>query len=243
MPQTLFDKIWDEHRVGVRNDGRDIIYMDRNVVHDLHGSHAFEKLEHTNRSVRRPDLTFGVLDHSVATTPGRTDATNPEGLPFAQGMRAGAERFGFRLFDLDDAEQGIAHVIAPELGLVLPGSTYACPDSHACTVGGLGALAFGCGTSELEHILATQTIAVAKPMQMRIHLTGALGRSVTAKDVALAIVREIGVAGGRGFAIEYAGEVIDAMEIEGRLTLCNLTIEMGARTGLIAPDKRTCSWI
>jgi 3-isopropylmalate/(R)-2-methylmalate dehydratase large subunit len=243
MPQTLFDKIWDEHRVGVRNDGRDIIYMDRNVVHDLHGSHAFEKLEQTNRSVRRPDLTFGVLDHSVATTPGRTDATNPKGLPFAQGMRAGAERFGFRLFDLDDAEQGIAHVIAPELGLVLPGSTYACPDSHACTVGGLGAVAFACGTSELEHVLATQTVAMHKPKQMRITLDGRLRVGVTAKDVILHLIGRLGVAGGRGFVVEYAGDVARDLSVEARFTLCNMTIEFGARTGIVAPDDKALAYI
>ena len=169
---ALLSKIWDEHRVGIRDDGREIIYMDRNVVHDLHGSHAFAKLEQTNRSVRRPDLTFGVLDHSVATTPGRTDATNPKGLPFAQGMRAGSARFGFRLFDVDDAEQGIAHVIAPEMGLVLPGSTYACPDSHACTVGALGAIAFRAVRASWSTVLATQTVAMHKPKQMRIILDG-----------------------------------------------------------------------
>jgi 3-isopropylmalate/(R)-2-methylmalate dehydratase large subunit len=228
-PQTLLDKIWDAHRTGIRDDGREIIYMDRNVVHDLHGSHAYAKLEQTHRTVRRPDLTFGVLDHSPATTPGRTDATNPKSLQFAQGMRAGAERYGFRLFDVGDPEQGIAHVIAPELGLVLPGSTYACPDSHACTVGGLGALAFACGTSELEHVLATQTVAMKKPKQMRIWLDGTLRDGVTAKDVILHLIGLIGVAGGRGFMVEYAGDVTRALSVEARFTLCNMTIEFGPR--------------
>jgi 3-isopropylmalate/(R)-2-methylmalate dehydratase large subunit len=242
-PQTLLDKIWDAHRAGVRDDGREIIYMDRNVVHDLHGSHAYAKLEQTQRTVRRPDLTFGVLDHSPATTPGRTDATNPKSLQFAQGMRAGAERYGFRLFDVGDAEQGIAHVIAPELGLVLPGSTYACPDSHACTVGGLGALAFACGTSELEHVLATQTVAMNKPKQMRIWLDGTLRDGVTAKDVILHLIGMIGVAGGRGFMVEYAGEVTRALSVEARFTLCNMTIEFGARTGIVAPDDKTFAYV
>jgi 3-isopropylmalate/(R)-2-methylmalate dehydratase large subunit len=242
-PRTLFDKIWDEHTVGVREDGRDIVYMDRNVVHDLHGSHAFAKLEQTGRTVRRPDLTFGVMDHSVATTPGRTDATNPKGLPFAQGMRAGAERFGFRLFDVGDAEQGIAHVIAPELGLVLPGSTYACPDSHACTVGALGALAFACGTSELEHVLATQTVAMHKPKRMRVWLDGLLRTGVSAKDVILHLIGLLGVAGGRGFVVEYAGEVVRELSMEARFTLCNMTIEFGARTGIIAPDGKTLAYV
>ena len=243
QPQTLFEKIWAAHRAGNRADGRDIIYMDRNVVHDLHGSHAFAKLEQTKRSVRRPDLTFGVIDHSVATTPGRTDATNPKGLPFAQGMRAGAERFAFRLFDVDDAEQGIAHVIAPELGLVLPGSTYACPDSHACTIGGLGALAFACGTSELEHVLATQTVAMNMPKQMRIWLDGTLRPGVTAKDVVLHLIGTLGVAGGRGFMVEYAGDVASALSVEARFTLCNMTIEFGARTGIVAPDEKTFAYV
>jgi 3-isopropylmalate/(R)-2-methylmalate dehydratase large subunit len=242
VPQTLFDKIWDAHRVGVRDDARDIVYMDRHVVHDLHGSHAFAKLEQTGRSVRRPDLTFGVLDHSVATTPGRTDQTNPKGLAFAQGMRAGAERFGFRLFDVADAEQGIAHVVAPELGLVLPGSTYACPDSHACTVGALGAVAFACGTSELEHVLSTQTVAMHKPKQMRITLDGRLRDRVGAKDVILHIIGVLGVAGGRGFVVEYAGEVVRDLSMEARFTLCNMTIEFGARTGIIAPDAKTVAY-
>jgi 3-isopropylmalate/(R)-2-methylmalate dehydratase large subunit len=243
VPRTLFEKIWDEHRVGVREDGREIVYVDRNVVHDLHGSHAFAKLVQTHRSVRRPDLTFGVLDHSVATTPGRTDATNPKGLPFARGMRAGAERFGFRLFDVGDAEQGIAHVIAPELGLVLPGSTYACPDSHACTVGALGALAFACGTSELEHVLATQTVAMQKPKQMRVTLDGRLRPGVTAKDVILHLIGKLGVAGGRGYAVEYAGEVVRDLSVEARFTLCNMTIEFGARTGIVAPDDKTLAYV
>ena len=242
-PQTLFDKIWDAHRAGVRGDGREIIYMDRNVVHDLHGSHAYAKLEQTQRTVRRPDLTFGVLDHSPATTPGRTDATNPKSLQFAQGMRAGSERYGFRLFDVGDPEQGIAHVIAPELGLVLPGSTYACPDSHACTVGGLGALAFACGTSELEHVLATQTVAMQKPKQMRIWLDGTLRAGVTAKDVILHLIGLIGVAGGRGFMVEYAGDVARALSVEARFTLCNMTIEFGARTGIVAPDAKTVAYV
>jgi 3-isopropylmalate/(R)-2-methylmalate dehydratase large subunit len=240
---TLFDRIWDAHRAGTRADGRELIYMDRNVVHDLHGPHAFTRLQRTGRRVRRPDLTFAVLDHSVATTPGRNAATNPHAIPFVEGMRAGTARFGVRLFDVGDAEQGIAHVVAPERGLVLPGSTYACPDSHACTVGALGALAFACGTSELEHVLATQVVALQKPKQMRIVLDGRLRPGVSAKDVALHLIAQLGVAGGRGFAIEYAGPVVDALSVEARFTLCNMTIELGARTGIIAPDAKTLAWV
>ena len=163
MPQTLFDKIWDSHLVARRADGRDLIYIDRHVLHELHAPHAFEQLQKQDRCVRRPDLTFSMQDHTVATKPGRDDTTNPSGAAFLQAMRDGSRRNGIRLFDIDDPEQGISHVVAPELGMVLPGATHAVPDSHASTVGGVGALAFGCGTSELAHILATQVMALRRP--------------------------------------------------------------------------------
>jgi 3-isopropylmalate/(R)-2-methylmalate dehydratase large subunit len=243
MPQTLFDKIWQAHVVARRADGRDLLYMDRHVLHELHAPHAFERLDASHREVRRADLTFAVQDHTVASREGRDEATNPDGAPFIRAMRAGTRRHAIRLFDIGDPEQGISHVVGPELGMVLPGSTYACPDSHACTVGGLGVLAYGCGTSELEHILVTQVMALKKPKTMRIRLDGALGPCVTAKDVALRIIAEIGVAGGQGYAVEYAGSAVRGLGIEGRLTLCNLTIEMGARSGLVAPDETTFSWL
>jgi len=243
MPEALFDKIWAAHLVARRSDGRDLIYMDRHVLHELHAPHAFHRLDETKRDVRRADLTFAVQDHTVASRPGRDDTTNPEGTPFIRAMREGTQRRGIKLFDLGDPEQGISHVVAPELGIVLPGTTYACPDSHACTVGGLGALAFGVGTTELEHVLATQVIALKKPKRLRITLDGGLGAGVTAKDVALRILAEIGVDGGRGHAIEFAGPVIRALAIEGRLTLCNLTIEMGSRSGFVAPDDKTFQWL
>jgi 3-isopropylmalate/(R)-2-methylmalate dehydratase large subunit len=243
MPQTLFDKIWDSHLVGRRTDGRDLIYIDRHVLHELHAPHAFEKLAKANRGVRRPDLTFSMQDHTIATKPGRDDTTNPEGAPFLRAMREGSARNGIRIFDLGDPEQGISHVVAPELGMVLPGATHAVPDSHACTVGGLGALAFGVGTTELEHVLATQVLATRRPKRMRIRLDGRLADQVGAKDVALRIIAEIGVDGARGHAVEYTGAVARAMPIESRLTLCNLAIEMGARSGFVAPDDTTFSWI
>ena len=174
MAQTLFDKIWDAHLVARRPDGRELIYIDRHVLHELHAPHAFKKLAQAQRPVRRPDLTFSVQDHTVSTKPGRDDTTNAESTPFLQAMRDGSARNGIRLFDIDDPEQGISHVVAPELGMVLPGATHAVPDSHACTVGGLGALAFGCGTSELEHILATQVIALKRPKRMRVRVEGRL---------------------------------------------------------------------
>jgi 3-isopropylmalate/(R)-2-methylmalate dehydratase large subunit len=240
---TLFDKVWDAHVAGRREDGRELIAMDRHVLHELHGPHAFARLAATGRTLRRPDLTFGVLDHALATVPGRTESTNPNAAPFAQAMRAASERYGFHLFDVGDPEQGIGHVVAPELGIVLPGTTYACPDSHACTVGGLGAIAFACGTSELEHVLATQVLALRKPKLMRIVLDGTLAPGIGAKDVALDLIRRLGIDGGRGFAVEYAGPVVRALSIEARLTLCNMTIEFGARTGYIAPDAAAFAWL
>ncbi|HKA81079.1 MAG TPA: 3-isopropylmalate dehydratase large subunit [Xanthobacteraceae bacterium] len=243
MPKTLFDKIWDAHRVARRADGRELIYIDRHVLHELHAPHAFEQLEKQQRPVRRPDLTFSMQDHTVATRPGRNDETNPSGAAFLKAMREGSRKNGIKLYDIDDPEQGISHVVAPELGMVLPGATHAVPDSHASTVGGLGAMAFGCGTTELAHILATQVMALKRPKRMLIRLEGTLAPHVTAKDVALRIIAELGVAGGRGHVVEYAGAAVRAMAIEGRMTLCNLNIEMGGRSGFVAPDDKTFGWI
>src|SRR3954469_3404302 len=243
MPKTLFDKIWDGHLVARRMDGRDLIYIDRPVLHELHAPRASQHVEKQQRPVRRAALTFSMQDHTVATKPGRDDTTNPSGAAFLRAMREGSARNGIRVFDLGDPEQGISHVVAPELGMVLPGATHAVPDSHASTVGGLGALAFGCGTTELTHILATQVIAMKRPKRMRIRLDGSLGLHVTAKDVALRIIAEIGVSGARGHAVEYAGAAVRAMPIEQRMTMCNLNIEMGGRSGFVAPDDATFAWI
>jgi 3-isopropylmalate/(R)-2-methylmalate dehydratase large subunit len=243
MGRTLFDKIWDFHCVGRRADGRDLLYIDRHVLHELHAHHAFAQLEKQQRAVHRPDLTFAVQDHTVSTSHGRDDDTNPSGTAFIKAMREGCRRNGIRLFDIDDPEQGISHVVAPELGIVLPGATHAVPDSHASTVGGVGALAFGCGTSELAHILATQVIAMKRPQRMRVRLEGKLDDHVNAKDVALRLIAELGVAGARGFAVEYAGAAARALPIEQRMTLCNLNIEMGGRSGFVAPDDATFTWL
>ena len=243
MQQTLFDKIWSFHRVAQRADGRDLIYIDRHVLHELHAHHAFAQLLKQGRPVRRADLTFAVQDHTVATRPGRDDETNPSGTAFIKAMREGCRTNRIRLFDVDDPEQGISHVVAPELGIVLPGATHAVPDSHASTVGGVGALAFGCGTSELAHILVTQVMALKRPKNMRVQLEGRLAAGVTAKDVALRIIAEIGVAGARGHVVEYAGAAVRAMPIEQRMTLCNLNIEMGGRSGFVAPDDVTFEWL
>jgi 3-isopropylmalate/(R)-2-methylmalate dehydratase large subunit len=243
MPQTLFDKIWESHLVARRGDGRELVYIDRHVLHELHAPHAFEQLQKQQRPVRRPDLTFSMQDHTVATKPGRDDGTNPSGAAFLKAMREGSRRNGIRLFDIDDPEQGISHVVAPELGMVLPGATHAVPDSHASTVGGLGALAFGCGTSELAHILATQVMAMKRPKRLRVRLEGRLGACVSAKDVALRIIAELGVSGARGHVVEYAGAAVRTMPIEQRMTLCNLNIEMGGRSGFVAPDDNAFGWI
>jgi 3-isopropylmalate/(R)-2-methylmalate dehydratase large subunit len=243
MPRTLFEKIWDSHRVAERADGRELIYIDRHVLHELHAHHAFAQLERQQRKVHRPDLTFAVQDHTVSTQPGRGDNTNPSGAAFIRAMREGCHNSGIRLFDLGDPDQGISHVVAPELALVLPGATHAVPDSHASTVGGVGALAFGCGTSELAHVLATQVMALKRPKRMRARLDGRLPAHVSAKDVALRLIAELGVAGARGFAVEYAGAAVHAMPIEQRMTLCNLNIEMGGRSGFVAPDDATFAWL
>ena len=203
----------------------------------------FAYLEKEQRKVHRPDLTFAVQDHTVATKPGRDDDSNPTGAAFIKAMREGTHRNGIRLFDIGDPEQGISHVVAPEVGIVLPGATHAVPDSHASTVGGVGALAFGCGTTEMTHILATQVMALKRPKRMRARLDGRLGAHVSAKDVALRLIAELGVAGARGYAVEYAGSAISAMPIEQRMTLCNLNIEMGGRSGFVAPDDATFAWL
>jgi len=243
MPRTLFEKIWDDHLVGTRADGRELLYIDRHVLHELHAPHAFESLEKQQRPVRRPDLTFSAMDHTVSTKPGRDDNTNPSGTAFLKAMREGSRKNKIKVFDLNDPDQGISHVVAPELGMVLPGATHAVPDSHASTVGGLGALAFGCGTTELTHILATQVMAMKRPKRMRVLLEGTLAPHVTAKDVALRIIADIGVAGARGHVVEYAGSAARAMPIEQRMTLCNLNIEMGGRSGFVAPDDLTFQWL
>jgi len=243
MPRTLFEKIWQTHLVTQRADGRELIYIDRHVLHELHAPHGFEYLAKQNRKVRRPDLSFAALDHTVATAPGRNDSTNPPGEAFIKATRAGSRANGMRVFDIDDPDQGISHVVAPELGMVLPGATHAVPDSHASTVGGLGALAFGVGTTEMTHIMATQTMALRRPKAMRIRLDGALGPHVSAKDVALRIIGTIGSSGARGHVVEYAGVAARAMPIEQRMTLCNLNIEMGGRSGFVAPDETTFQWI
>jgi 3-isopropylmalate/(R)-2-methylmalate dehydratase large subunit len=243
MGETFFGKVWAAHLVDRRIDGRDLIYIDRHVLHDRHAPIAFRNIEKAGRGLRRPDLTFAVQDHTISTRPGRDDLTNPAGTDFLRGMREGSRRYGVRLFDVHDPEQGISHVVAPELGIVLPGATHAVPDSHAPTVGGVGAVAFGSGTTEMEHILVTQVIALRKPRTMRLRLNGRLSPYVSAKDVALFVLGRLSVDGAKGLAVEYSGSLVSSLGIEARMTLCNLLPEMGARTGFVPPDDTTIDWL
>ncbi len=240
---TLFDKIWDAHVVGQRLDGRTLIYVDRHVIHDLHAPPAFAKLAKSGRSVRRRDLTVAVTDHMVSTRPGRTSATIPQSTPFLARTHAAAEQLGIAVLGLGSPLQGIVHVVSPELGIALPGSTVACPDSHACTVGGIGALGLATGTTEVVHVLATQTLAWNKPRQMRITLGGVLAPDVTAKDLILFVIGHWGSDMARGCAVEFAGPVARALSVEGRMTLCNMVTELGGRTGLVAPDDSVAAWL
>ena len=237
MAKTLFDKIWDYHLVGRRGDGRELLYIDRHAVHELHAPHAFGELDASGREVRRRDLTMVVQDHTVPTRPGVA-----LGSTHIDATRLGSAKYKVRLIDVAEAAHGIVHVVTPELGVALPGLTLACPDSHASTVGALGCLAFGCGTTELGHVLTTQTMALIKPRQMRVNFHGRLAPGVDAKDLALHLIRQVGVDAGRGHVVEYAGEAIREMGIDARMTLCNMTIEWGARTCLIAPDDKTIAY-
>ena len=240
---TLFDKIWDAHVVGQRLDDRTLVYVDRHVIHDLHAPPAFAKLSKTGRSVRRPDLTVAVTDHMVSTSPGRIGTTIPQSTPFLARTHSGADQLGIRVLGIDSPLQGIVHVISPELAIALPGSTVACPDSHACTVGGIGALGLATGTTEVVHVLATQTLAWKKPRQMRITLDGVLAPDVTAKDLILFVIGHWGSDMARGHAVEFAGPVARALSVEGRMTLCNMVTELGGRTGLVAPDASVVAWL
>ena len=235
---TLFDKIWDRHVVADFGDGYALLHVSRHLMHDG-GSRAFRALKQRGCAVRNPELTFATFDHVVSTVPGRTAETNPALTPRLHSMREDAKAAGVRLFDLGEPGQGIVHVIGPELGLTLPGTLLVCGDSHTCTHGGMGALAFGIGSSEVVHVLATQTIVQRRPRQLRVTFSGTLPAGVTPKDMILHLIGVIGAAGGTGYAVEYAGSAIRALDVEGRLTICNLSIELGAKCGLIAPDATT----
>ena len=247
--QTLYEKIWNTHVVERRDDGTCLIYIDRHLVHEVTSPQAFEGLRMGGRTVRRPDLTLAVPDHNLPTT-ARLDAAGNR-LPIADAMsaqqlaalEANAPAFGIRYIGATDVEQGIVHVVGPEQGFTLPGTTLVCGDSHTAAHGALGALAFGIGTSEVEHVLATQTLLLKQSKSMEIRVEGELGFGISPKDVILAIIGKIGAAGGTGYVIEYTGQVIRDMSIEGRLTVSNMSIEAGARAGLIAPDEKTFAYL
>ncbi len=238
MPKTMFEKIWNLHLVH-EQDGNSIIYIDRHLVHEVTSPQAFEGLRLAGRRVLHPEATFAVPDHNIPTENQDQPISDPISALQVETLRQNCREFGITLFDLGDERSGIVHVMGPEQGLTLPGSTIVCGDSHTATHGAFGALAFGIGTSEVEHVLATQTLQQKKPKTMLVQVEGVLPETVTPKDIILAIIGKIGIAGGSGCIIEYAGETIRSMTMEGRMTLCNMTIEAGARAGMVAPDEKT----
>ena len=243
MPRTLFDKIWESHVADERDDGTSLLYIDRHLVHEVTSPQAFEGLRDAGRVVRRPDATLAVADHNVPTTDRSQGIAEAGSRLQVETLEANCAEFGVEFFGMDDVRQGIVHIIGPEQGLTQPGTTIVCGDSHTATHGAFGALAFGIGTSEVEHVLATQTLIQRRAKNMRISVEGALPFGVTAKDVILAVIGQIGTAGGTGHVIEYAGPAIEALSMEGRMTVCNMTIEAGARAGLIAPDDTTFAYL
>jgi 3-isopropylmalate/(R)-2-methylmalate dehydratase large subunit len=243
MPRTLFDKVWDAHIVERLEDGTCLLYIDRHLVHEVTSPQAFEGLRMAGRRVRRPDATIAVTDHNVPTSDRRHGIEEPESRIQVETLERNVAEFGVPYFPLLDARQGIVHIIGPEQGISLPGMTIVCGDSHTSTHGALGALAFGIGTSEVEHVLATQALMQRPAKNMLVQVDGRLARGVTAKDIVLAIIGRIGTAGGTGHVIEFAGEAIRSLDMAGRLTVCNMAIEAGARAGMIAPDETTFAYI
>jgi len=241
--RTLFDKIWDDHVVVKLDDENALLHVDRHIMHDLGTSRGLADLEERGYRVRNPELTFATPDHAIPTDPGRNDNLSDLGQRVIDEMRRRTRANNIRLFDLGGPDQGIVHVVGPELGLTLPGSLVVCGDSHTCTQGAMGAVAFGIGSSELLHVLATQTLEQQRPKRMRVRFEGRLPSGAAAKDMILALIGEISAAGGDGHAVEYAGPAIEALDMEGRLTICNLSIELGAKIGFIAPDDTTFGYL
>ncbi len=237
-PTTLYDKIWNDHLVHEADDGTCLLYIDRHLVHEVTSPQAFEGLRATGRKVRAPEKTLAVVDHNIPTTDRSKPNPDPESIEQMRVMAENAREFGIEYYNEFDKRQGIVHVIGPEQGFTLPGTTIVCGDSHTSTHGAFGALAHGIGTSEVEHVLATQTLIQKKAKNMRAVVDGKLPDGVTGKDIILAIIGEIGTAGGTGYVLEYAGEAIRALSMEGRMTVCNMSIEGGARAGLVAPDRK-----
>jgi len=242
-PRTLLDKIWDNHVVDVDEDGAVLLYIDRHLVHEVTSPQAFEGLRTTGRAVRRPDATLAVADHNVPTTDRSGGIVEEDSRIQVETLEANCRDFGIEYYGMGDIRQGIVHIIGPEQGMTQPGMTIVCGDSHTATHGAFGALAFGIGTSEVEHVLATQTLIQQRPKNMRITVTGEPGFGIEAKDIILAVVGKIGIAGGNGHVIEYAGDAIRNLSMEGRMTVCNMSIEAGARAGLVAPDETTFEYL
>ena len=243
MPKTLYDKIWDEHLVYERQEGTSLLYVDRHLIHEVTSPQAFEGLRLGKRKVRKPNLNLAVADHNVPTTDRSKGIDDKESKIQVDALRNNCKEFGIEFFDMNDKRNGIVHIVGPEQGFTQPGTIIVCGDSHAATHGAFGALAFGIGTSEVEHVLATQTLIQKKSKNFRLIVNGKLPIGVTAKDVILKIIGTIGTAGGTGFVIEFAGDVIKNLSIEERMTVCNMTIEGGARAGLIEPDKKTFEYL
>jgi 3-isopropylmalate/(R)-2-methylmalate dehydratase large subunit len=242
-PRTLFEKIWDAHVVAAPEGQSALLYVDLHLVHEVTSPQAFDGLRANGRRVRQPSRTIATVDHNIPTTPRGLPITDPIAARQIEALQKNCREFGVPLFDMDSAEQGIVHVIGPELGITLPGMTIVCGDSHTSTHGAFGSLAFGIGTSEVEHVLATQCLPQNKAKTMQIRVDGRLADGVTAKDIALGIIGRIGTDGATGYVIEYAGEAVRALSMEGRMTLCNMSIEAGARAGMIAPDETTFAYI
>src|SRR3954453_3787891 len=242
-PKTLFEKLWEQHVVRESPDGRALLYIDLHLVHEVTSPQAFEGLRLAGLRLRRPELTVATVDHNVPTTANRTFIADPVAAQQIETLRRNCRDFGVQFFDIDSVEQGIVHVIGPELGLTQPGMTIVCGDSHTSTHGAFAALAFGIGTSEVEHVLATQTLPQTRPGTMAVNVDGDLPAGVTAKDVILAIIGRIGTGGGIGSVIEYRGSAIRSLSMEGRMTVCNMSIEAGARAGMIAPDDTTFAYL
>jgi len=244
MAKTLFDKIWDDHLIADLGDGAYLVHIDRHFLHEVSGAVSLKEMDRRGRSVRNPELTFGTLDHVLETLPGRGMTTRmPGGNDFLSEFSTRIVPHKIRFFDLSDPRQGIVHVIAPELGVALPGTTFICGDSHTCTVGAVGAFAWGVGSSDSEHALATQTLIQTKPKTMRVNFDGTLAAGVYAKDMILALIGRYTAAGGTGHAIEFAGTAVRSMPMAGRLTLCNMAVEFGGRTGMVAPDDITFAYL
>src|SRR3954463_7374017 len=243
MGRTLAEKVWDEHVVRSAPPAPDLLYVDLHLVHEVTSPQAFDGLRLAGRQVRRPDLTLATEDHNVPTVDTHLPIADPVSRTQVETLRKNAAEFGVRLHPLGDLEQGIVHVVGPQLGLTQPGMTIVCGDSHTSTHGAFGALAFGIGTSEVEHVLATQTLPQARPRTMAVTVTGVLPDGVTAKDLVLTLITHTGTGGGQGYVVEYRGPAIEALSMEGRMTVCNMSIEWGAKAGLIAPDETTFAYL